>query len=96
MVFTVFALVLRELKFQVLHCAPNPFQYLKRNSEFTVAQSADRDSRRGSKPLQHSEVAFRHGIALHKTVHPISALPSITQNKPSSAFSVTFLHPSPR
>jgi hypothetical protein len=64
--------MLRELKLQVLHSSAHTFQYLDRNSKFTIARGADCNGRGGSKPLKHAEIAFRMGSFTRKLQLPIS------------------------
>jgi hypothetical protein len=57
----LFAVVPRELQFKMVGGSGHPLQKIDRHSKFLIAESADRDGRRGSNPLQHSEITFRHG-----------------------------------
>jgi hypothetical protein len=66
--FVLRALVPREFKFKVFRGSAYTFQHLEGNLELTIAQSADCNGWGSSKPLQHAEIAFRHGA-------PYAALP---------------------
>jgi hypothetical protein len=58
--FIRLALMLRELKFEMLHRPAHTFQHFERNSEFAIARTADCDSRGSSQPLEHAKLALGH------------------------------------